>query len=237
LAEVIIPLDFDTADKALEMVERLGPRARFYKVGLELFTRAGPAVVHDLVVRGKRVFLDLKLHDIPNTVAGAVRAAVDAGASLLTVHATGGPAMLRAAADAAEGRLEVVAVTILTSLSAEELGSVFGLDQGDPAREAGRLAALAQASGIDGVVCSAHEASRIRAASGSDFTIVTPGIRLAGGAVHDQARVMTPAAAVAAGSDYLVVGRPITRAPEPTVALDRVLAEMEGAAGPTVAAS
>jgi len=116
LAQVIIPLDFDAQDKALDMVERLGPRARFYKVGLELFTRAGPGVVHDLVTRGKRVFLDLKLHDIPNTVAGAVRAAVDAGASLLTVHATGGPAMLRAAADAAEGRLELVAVTILTSL-------------------------------------------------------------------------------------------------------------------------
>ena len=235
MAEVIIPLDFDTRDRALEMVERLGPRARFYKVGLELFTRTGPGVVHDLVSRGKRVFLDLKLHDIPNTVAGAVRAAVDSGASLLTVHATGGTAMLRAAAEAAEGRLEVVAVTILTSLSAADLGSVFGLEQGDPAREAGRLAALAQASGIDGVVCSANEASGIRSAAGRDFTIVTPGIRPAGGAVHDQARVMTPAAAVRAGSDYLVIGRPVTRAPAPAVALERILAEMEDA-GPAVAA-
>jgi orotidine-5'-phosphate decarboxylase len=236
LAEVIIPLDFDTQDQALEMVQRLGSRARFYKVGLELFTRAGPVVVHDLVAGGKRVFLDLKLHDIPNTVAGAVRAAVDAGASLLTVHATGGPAMLQAAAEAADGRLEVVAVTILTSLSAEDLGAIFGLDQGDPAREAGRLASLAQASGVDGVVCSAHEAASIRAAAGTDFTIVTPGIRMAGGAVHDQARVMTPAAAVRAGSDYLVIGRPITQATEPAAALDQVLAEVEEA-GPAVAAS
>jgi orotidine-5'-phosphate decarboxylase len=225
LAEVIVALDFDSREPALRLVDALAEEAEFYKVGLELFTRAGPDVVAELTARDKSVFLDLKLHDIPNTVAGAVRAASAGGVRLLTVHAWGGPEMLAAAAGAADADLEILAVTVLTSLSGYTLGQVLGRPGADPLAEVERMARMAQAAGVDGAVCSPHEAAAVRAAAGPGFTIVTPGIRLAGGSRHDQARVATPAAAAEAGADYLVVGRAVTQAADPVAALRQVRAE------------
>lgn len=225
MAEVIVALDFDRRAPALKLVDALAAEAGFYKVGLELFTRTGPDVVGELVARDKSVFLDLKLHDIPNTVVGAVRAASAAGVRLLTVHAWGGPEMLAAAAGAADADLEVLAVTVLTSISGYTLGQVLGRPGADPLAEVERMVRMAQAAGVDGAVCSPHEASAVRAAAGPGFTIVTPGIRLAGGSAHDQARVATPATAAAAGADYLVVGRAITQAADPLEALRRVRTE------------
>lgn len=234
MAEVIVALDFDSRARALEMVDTLGTDARWYKVGLELFTRTGPDIVEELRDAGKSVFLDLKLHDIPSTVAGAVRSVAGTGAKLLTVHATGGTAMLSAAVEAAGDRMDIVAVTLLTSLSGEDAAAVFGTTVREPRAEVLRLAALARGAGVAGVVCSAREAAAVRANTGPDFTLVTPGIRLAGGTAHDQARVMTPSAAAAAGADYLVVGRTVTRADDPARTLARVVAE---AVGPEVTAS
>jgi len=221
--EVIVALDYPEPDDAFRLVDRL-PAGTWYKVGLELFTRAGPPVVERLVDEGRRVFLDLKLHDIPNTVAGAVRSASRLGAELLTVHAAGGEAMLRTAALAAaegdddDGRLRLLAITVLTSLDDAALAAVMG--PGAAVEEtAGRLAGLARESGIDGAVCSVNEARAVRVACGADFLVVTPGIRLAGESSDDQARVATPAVARAAGADYLVVGRSITRSPDPAAAL------------------
>ncbi len=225
MAEVIVALDFDSREPALRLVDALAEEAEFYKVGLELFTRAGPDVVAELTARDKSVFLDLKLHDIPNTVAGAVRAASAGGVRLLTVHAWGGPEMLAAAAGAADADLEILAVTVLTSLSGYTLGQVLGRPGADPLAEVERMARMAQAAGVDGAVCSPHEAAAVRAAAGPGFTIVTPGIRLAGGSRHDQARVATPAAAAEAGADYLVVGRAVTQAADPVAALRQVRAE------------
>ena len=227
MAEVIVALDFASREPALRLVDALADEAGFYKVGLELFTRVGPEVVTDLTSRGKSVFLDLKLHDIPNTVAGAVRAASAGGARLLTVHAWGGPEMLAAAAGAADADLEILAVTVLTSLSGYTLSRVLGRPGVEPLVEVERMARLAQAAGVDGVVCSPHEAAAVRAAAGPGFTIVTPGIRLVGGSVHDQARVATPAAAAEAGADYLVVGRAVTEAPDPVEALRQIRAESD----------
>ena len=197
MAEVIVALDYESRAAAMELVEVLGPDAAYYKVGLELFARIGPAFVGELASLGPRVFLDLKLHDIPNTVAGSVRAAVEVGADMITIHATGGPAMIEAAVEAAEGRLTVLAVTVLTSLDAESLNRILGRTDADPVTEVVRLATMAKAAGAHGVVCSPHEASQVRRATGPEFTLVTPGIRLAGGKTHDQARVMSPGAAVA----------------------------------------
>ncbi len=225
MAEVIVALDFDSREPALRLVDALAEEAEFYKVGLELFTRAGPDVVAELTARDKSVFLDLKLHDIPNTVAGAVRAASAGGVRLLTVHAWGGPEMLAAAAGAADADLEILAVTVLTSLSGYTLGQVLGRPGADPLAEVERMARMAQAAGVDGAVCSPQEAAAVRAAAGPGFTIVTPGIRLAGGSRHDQARVATPAAAAEAGADYLVVGRAVTQAADPVAALRQVRAE------------
>jgi orotidine-5'-phosphate decarboxylase len=229
MAELIVPLDTPTQHDALELVDRLGERAGFYKVGLELYTRGGPGVVRALRGRGKRVFLDLKLHDIPNTVAGAVAAAVDLDVELLTLHAAGGAAMFRAAADAADGGLRLLAVTLLTSLDAPTVGRLWNREGLELEAEVLRLARLADDWGADGLVSSALEAHALRQALGPEIVLVTPGIRLAGGDRHDQARVTTPGEAVAAGADYLVVGRAITGAADPQAALDRVLAEMEGA--------
>ncbi len=229
MTRVILPLDVPSAAQALELVDRLGPRADFYKVGFELYTRAGPAVVEELVSRGKRVFLDLKLHDIPNTVVGAVAAASDLGVDLLTVHASGGPSMMDAAARARAGDLKLLAVTVLTSLSPDEMGTVWDREIRSVREEVGRLALLANGAGMDGVVASALEASWIRSQVGDDFLIVTPGIRPAGADRGDQNRVATPADAVAAGADYLVIGRPITQAPDPVAALESVLAEIDQA--------
>jgi orotidine-5'-phosphate decarboxylase len=227
MGRVIIPLDVPTQDEALALVERLGDRADFYKVGLELYTKAGPDVVRALVGRGKKVFLDLKLHDIPNTVARATAAAAELGVDLLTVHGAGGSSMLEAAVRAREGDLKLLAVTILTSLSPDEMRAVWGREIRSVREEVGRLTQLARDAGIDGVVASALEAGWVRTHVGPDFLIVTPGIRPAGSSRDDQNRVATPAEAVAAGSDYLVIGRPITRADDPRAALEAVLREIE----------
>jgi len=240
VAGVIIALDAASAAEARGMVERLGDRADFYKVGLELYTRAGPDFVHELTGLGKRVFLDLKLHDIPNTVAGAVRAAHDLGVELLTVHASGGERMLEAAVGAAEDaapagpgsppRLRLLAVTVLTSLTAEELGGAWGRAAPEVSDEVRRLALLAERAGVHGVVASPLEAALLRTALAADLLIVTPGIRPTGAASGDQKRIATPADAVVAGSDYLVVGRAVTAAPDPVEALAAVLREVEGSA-------
>ncbi len=227
---VIVPLDVESSDEALTWVDRLGDQGEFYKVGLELYTRAGPEVVRELIDRGKRVFLDLKLHDIPNTVAGAVRAATDLGVDLLTVHASGGPTMLDAAARARSGGLRLLAVTVLTSLSPDEMSTVWGREIRSVREEVGRLAVLAQEAGMDGIVASALEASWVRSQVGDDFMIVTPGIRPAGADRGDQSRVATPTDAIRAGADYLVVGRPITQAADPAAALAAVIEEVEQAA-------
>lgn len=224
---VIVPLDFPSAKQALDMVDRLGEQGDFYKVGLELYTRAGPSVVRTLVDRGKRVFLDLKLHDIPNTVAAAVGAASDLGVDFLTVHAAGGPTMLGAGAEARQGRLKLLAVTVLTSLTPDEMGTVWGRELRSLREEVGRLAVMSRDSGVDGVVASPLEASWIRGQVQDDFLIVTPGIRPAGADRGDQARIATPSDAVRAGADYLVIGRPITRADDPAAALEGILREIE----------
>ena len=236
MAEVIVALDVPSADEARALVRRIGDRGDFYKVGLELYTRTGPGFVRELTAAGKRVFLDLKLHDIPNTVASAVRAASDLGVDLLTVHAVGGPSMLEAAVEAAGERpaagdakaaLRLLAVTVLTSLDARELAGVWGRASVSVADEVRRLTDVAVRARVHGVVCSAAEASGVRAAAPPGLVIVTPGIRPAGTDVGDQKRVATPAAAVRAGADYLVLGRAVTRAPDPAAALADVLAEIE----------
>jgi orotidine-5'-phosphate decarboxylase len=229
MSEVIVALDTPSKASALELVERLGSAADFYKVGLELFTAEGPTVVRELLARDKRVFLDLKLHDIPNTVGGAVRAASALGVHMLTLHATGGAAMLETARAAVTGRLRLVAVTALTSLDAPELGRAWGRRIGSVHEEASRLAALAKAAGLHGVVASAADAARIRPEVGEDFLLVVPGIRLGGAARDDQRRVGTPAGAVKAGADYLVIGRAVTRADDPAAALAAVLEEIDRA--------
>ncbi len=234
--DVIVALDFPDPETAWDLVKRL-PVDTWYKVGLELFTRAGPPVVERLVGEGRNVFLDLKLHDIPNTVSGAVRSASRLGARLLTVHAAGGESMLRAAAEAAvesngsggsgdsKDRLRLLAITVLTSLDDAALSAVIG--PGASVEETvGRLAGLARESGIDGAVSSVNECRAIKLACGAEFLVVTPGIRLAGQGTQDQQRVATPATARAAGADYLVVGRTITRATDPVAALARVRAAL-----------
>lgn len=225
---VIVPLDFPSAEQAFDMVDRLGEQGVFYKVGLELYTRSGPSVVQTLVDRGKRVFLDLKLHDIPNTVAGAVSAASDLGVELLTVHATGGPTMLEAAAEARVGDLKLLAVTVLTSLSPDEMGRVWGRgDVRSLREEVGRLAVMARDAKVGGVVTSPLEVSWIRGQVEDDFLIVTPGVRPAGADRDDQNRVATPSDAVRGGADYLVIGRPITRAEDPAAAMAAILREID----------
>ncbi len=226
MAEVIVALDYPSAEEALSMVERLGPSATFYKVGLELYSRSGPGVVESLTAMGKRVFLDLKLHDIPNTVAGAMRSAADLGVDLITVHTAGGSAMLEAAAGASGSHTRVLGLTVLTSLTPAELEVVWGREIRSIQQEVGRLTDLAVECGLDGVVASALEATWIRNRVDRDFLVVTPGIRPSGTDPGDQRRVATPADAVAAGSDYLVVGRTITQAADPHAALEGLLAEM-----------
>ena len=229
--EVIVALDYPDPDSAFELVERL-PEGTWYKVGLELFTRSGPPVVRRLVDEGRHVFLDLKLHDIPNTVAGATRAAAAMGVRLLTLHASGGEAMLRAAAAAVReenqrsgGNTRLLAITVLTSLDDASLSSVMG--EGSGVEQAvGRLAGLARESGVHGVVSSVGECRAVKLACGPDFLVVTPGIRLSGEGAQDQKRVATPAVAKSAGADFLVVGRSITRAEDPSAALERIRAEL-----------
>ncbi|HEX2091111.1 MAG TPA: orotidine-5'-phosphate decarboxylase [Longimicrobiaceae bacterium] len=228
----IIALDVPRAEDALALVGRLGPAAGWVKVGLQLYTAEGPGVVRALRDRGLRVFLDLKLHDIPNTVARAVESAAGLGVDLLTVHAAGGRAMLRAAREAAGerggGGVRLFAVTVLTSLSGAELGEAWGRTGVSAEEEAVRLARLADGTGMDGVVASVHEAARIRTQAGKGVGILTPGIRLAGDAAGDQARVATPAQAAGAGVDFVVVGRTVTAADDPAAAFRAVRDELAG---------
>lgn len=224
---VIVALDYPDAGQALALAGRLDPGQCRLKVGKELFVRAGPALVERLAAAGFQVFLDLKFHDIPNTVAQACRAAADLGVWMVNVHASGGLRMMQAAREAVEKSAKpprLIAVTVLTSMSGEDLRQI-GLDV-EPAAQVERLARLTAEAGLDGVVCSAQEAELLRAAIGPDFLLVTPGIRPAGSAVGDQSRILTPARAVAAGADYLVVGRPITQAADPVAALLAINAEI-----------
>lgn len=222
-----VALDVPDGRSALEMVDRLGGVCRWLKVGMELYYSAGNELVETLRGRGYRIFLDLKLHDIPNTVAGAVRSVTGVGAELLTVHASGGPAMLRAAAEAAQapGAPRLLAVTVLTSMDAGELEAT-GV-HGTPAEQVVRLAKLAKDSGIDGMVCSPEEVAAVRAATGPETILVVPGIRPAGSAADDQKRLATPAETIARGASILVVGRPITRASDPAAAARAILNEIE----------
>jgi orotidine-5'-phosphate decarboxylase len=225
----IIALDVPTAASAFALLERIGPGADFVKVGLQLFTAEGPSVVRALRERGMRIFLDLKLHDIPNTVAHAVRSAGALEADLLTVHASGGAAMLRAAAEAAAGSgVSLLGVTVLTSLAEAELAEAWGRDRVAAGEEVARLAGLAAECGVPGVVASVHEIEAVhRAAPG--MRVLTPGIRLAGDDAGDQARVATPGDAARLGANYVVLGRSITAALDPATALERAIREMEGA--------
>ena len=220
---VIVALDFPDAAPALELAARLDPRACRVKVGKELFVAAGPALVEKLQARGHEVFLDLKFHDIPNTVAGACRAAARLGVWMVNVHASGGEAMLRAAREAVATVARpplLIAVTLLTSLSDKDLAHVGFSGTVESGVE--RLARLSADCGLDGVVCSALEAPRLRATLARPFALVTPGIRPAGPAGDDQARVTTPPEAVRLGADYLVIGRPITGARDPAAALESI---------------
>jgi orotidine-5'-phosphate decarboxylase len=209
-------LDFPTWASAEPFARAIAPAVGMLKVGLELFVAEGPPVVRAAAALGRPVFLDLKLHDIPNTVEGAARSAAASGASLLTVHAAGGPAMVRAAVKGAGGRLRVLAVTVLTSLDGAALGEI-GL-AGPPEAAVVRLAKLAVGAGAGGIVCSPHEVRAVRAAVGAGPLLVVPGVRPPGAAVGDQARVATPAEAVAAGADVIVVGRPLRDAKDPVAA-------------------
>jgi len=220
---IIVPLDFPDAEAALALAARLDPRLCRVKVGKELFVAEGPAVVDRLHQRGFEVFLDLKFHDIPNTVAGACRSAARMGVWMLNVHASGGEAMLRAAREAIDAVTKpplLIAVTILTSLDDTSIARVGFA--GTVRERVEGLARLTKECGLDGVVCSAQEAPWVRAAAGSGFTLVTPGIRLATDAKGDQARTVTPSEAIGLGADYLVIGRPITRAADPVAVLDAI---------------
>jgi len=227
----IIALDVPTAEAADALLGRLGPSADFVKVGLQLFVAEGPAFVRSLRGRGYRVFLDLKLHDIPNTVAQAVRSAASLDVQLLTLHASGGAAMLRAARDAAGpagGGVALLGVTVLTSLSEDDVAEAWGRETVVAQDEVVRLAGLAERCGLDGIVASVHELPVIREAVGGALRVLTPGIRLAGDDAGDQARVATPAEAARLGSDYVILGRSVTAAADPAAALARALAELEG---------
>ena len=240
---LIVALDVPSAKAAAELVNRLEGTCQWFKVGLELFTAAGPAVLEPLVARGHSVFLDLKFHDIPNTVAGAVRSAAAWGVRMITVHAAGGPEMLaaaRAALDGVANPPELLAVTVLTSMDAAQLRAA-GV-RWSPSQQVELLAKMALKAGIRGFVCSPHEVAALRALAGPEGVLVVPGIRPAGGIapgrtlnrtpnrtpsrIDDQRRIATPADALRRGANYLVVGRPITQAPDPAKAAEAILVEM-----------
>jgi orotidine-5'-phosphate decarboxylase len=227
---LIVALDFPEARAALTLVDRLDGATRWFKVGLELYISEGNSLVTELQRRGFSIFLDLKLHDIPNTVASAVRAAAGLGVNLLTLHAAGGSEMLTAASEAAgETGPGLLAVTVLTSLDDTELEAT-GVS-GGAAAQVERLASLAMSCGVQGLVCSPVEIARLRSRLGGEPLLVIPGIRPDGAAVGDQRRVANPGTAIAAGASYLVVGRPITRAADPGSAARAILAEMQSAGG------
>ncbi len=220
---IIVALDYPQPEPAFELLEKLDPQLCRVKVGKEMFTRMGPAFVEACMRRGFDVFLDLKFHDIPNTVAGACRAGADLGVWMMNVHASGGRRMMQAAREAVDKSSTetlLIAVTILTSLSEEELAEIGYA--GSAAENVSRLAALAQSSGMHGVVCSPLEAQQLRSDLGGEFLLVTPGVRPAGSDTADQRRVMTPQDAMNAGSNYLVIGRPITAAEDPLQALQQI---------------
>ena len=222
----IVALDVPDMARALELVERLGASCEFYKVGGELFTASGPAMVEALRLKGKRVFLDLKFHDIPNTVRSAARSAAACGASLITVHATGGRAMITAAVEGAGGDCRVLAVTILTSFDGPGLSEALGKPVSSMADEVMRLAGLSLDAGAYGVVCSGQESARVVEEFQGRLATLVPGVRLAGDAANDQSRVVTPADAALAGASFIILGRTVTAAPDPIVTMRRVLEEL-----------
>ena len=224
---LIVALDVPDAPSALQLVHRLEGACTWFKVGLELFVSAGPSVLEPILARGCSVFLDLKLHDIPNTVGGAVRSAARLGARMLTLHASGGPAMLSAARAALEGIAdppELLAVTMLTSMDSGQM-SAIGFDR-SPAEQVNLLARMGLEAGMRGFVCSPQEVAAVRALAGPAATLVVPGIRSAGSDAGDQKRIATPAETLRMGASYLVVGRPITQAGNPAAAANAILAEM-----------
>jgi orotidine-5'-phosphate decarboxylase len=225
---VVVALDFSDPVQTLDFVSMLDPAMCRLKIGKELFTRTGPVMVEQIIRRGFDVFLDLKFHDIPNTVARACAAAAELGVWMMNVHTLGGRRMLEAAREAvnkAAHKPLLIGVTLLTSLAQEDLADI-GLS-GSPEENVLRLAHLAQSAGLDGVVCSPWECAALRATLGADFKLVTPGIRLGGGAADDQRRVMTPGQAIAQGSSYLVIGRPVTAAPDPMSVLLTIKSEID----------
>jgi orotidine-5'-phosphate decarboxylase len=219
----IVALDYPDSVSSLRLITLLGESCRFYKVGSELFTAAGPSIVEAIRRTGCDVFLDLKLHDIPNTVAGAMRRIRGMGVRLATVHASGGRPMIEAAVEAAGDECGVLAVTILTSLDGGSLGEVIGVSNADVPASVVRLAALASAGGARGIVCSGEEARLVRTRFGPTLELLVPGVRLPGDSAGDQSRVVTPDEAQAAGADYIVLGRTVTAAPNPQAAMRSVL--------------
>lgn len=224
-SNLIVALDFPTRTQAMALVQQLDPALCCLKVGSEMFTALGPDFIQDLARNGYKIFLDLKFHDIPNTVAQACLSAVKLGVWMINVHASGGLAMMKAAVAALdsceEPRPLLIAVTVLTSMDSSELPAI-GVEH-SAEQQVTRLALLAKQAGLDGVVCSAHEVPLVKQQCGEQFLTVTPGIRLPGDALDDQSRVMTPEHAVQLGSDYLVIGRPITRAPDPAKIVQSIL--------------
>lgn len=227
---ILVALDFPTIDQALHMADQLDPSRCRVKVGKELFTRGGPAIVETLQAKGFDLFLDLKFHDIPNTTAKAVRAAGELGVWMVNVHASGGRRMMEAAREELEqvnqNQTLLIGVTVLTSMERSDLAEI-GLDI-DPLEQVKRLAKLTESCGLDGIVCSAQEVQPLRETISPEFSLVTPGIRPADSEAGDQRRIMTPAQALTAGSTYLVIGRPITKAADPMKALENIEAEIQG---------
>ncbi|SFR09186.1 orotidine-5'-phosphate decarboxylase [Desulfoscipio geothermicus] len=235
--KLIVALDVDDRNRAMELVNKLAGHVGFFKVGMELFYAEGPGIIRDITENGAKVFLDLKLHDIPNTVGRAARVLARYGASIINVHAAGGGDMMRAARESVADEAQnkglptpmVVAVTVLTSINQ----AVFSREMGMPGEIEDRVRAwalLARESGLDGVVCSPREIELVREACGPGFKIITPGIRPDGAKLGDQRRVMTPAEAVRAGASYIVIGRPITGAPDPAAAAKAILEQISGVA-------
>lgn len=235
-SRIIVALDFESGKQALNFLENLDPELCRVKIGKELFTASGPDFVKSVISKGFEVFLDLKYHDIPNTVAKSVQVAADLGVWMLNVHASGGLTMMTEASKALEGfgadKPKLIGVTVLTSMGRTDLADI-GLNI-DPVEQVLRLAQLAETAGLDGVVCSAAETPVLRSAMGSEFCLVTPGIRRPEDAVGDQKRVVGPAEAIAMGSHYLVVGRPITKAASPNKALEEFNLAVAGVANPLV---
>lgn len=224
----IVALDFPDSERAMTLVQTLDEKCRFYKVGSELFTAEGPAVIQWLRDFGCDVFLDLKFHDIPNTVAGAMRRVAGMGVRLATVHASGGAKMLEAAVESAGSSCGVLAVTILTSLDDAMLGETWGRSGARVEDEVLRLAEMAKSAGAHGIVCSGHETARVRASHGDALKLLVPGIRLPGDAAQDQTRIVAPAEASRAGATYVVLGRTVTAAADPRKAMEAVSAELSG---------